>query len=103
MIKATNIEKSYGGEKVLHGVSLSVKDGEFVSIMGESGSGKTTLLNILAGFLLPDAGSVLWDGQEISKMNEKDITALRCEKMGFVFQSYQLIPTLNVKDNLLLP
>ena len=103
MIKATNIEKSYGGEKVLHGVSLSVKDGEFVSIMGESGSGKTTLLNILAGFLLPDAGSVLWDGQEVSKMNEKDITALRCEKMGFVFQSYQLIPTLNVKDNLLLP
>lgn len=103
MIKATNIEKSYGGEKVLRGVSLAVKDGEFVSIMGESGSGKTTLLNILAGFLSPDAGSVLWDGQDISKMNEKDITALRCEKMGFVFQSYQLIPTLNVKDNLLLP
>lgn len=103
MIKATNIEKSYGGEKVLHGVSLAVKDGEFVSIMGESGSGKTTLLNIIAGFLAPDTGSVLWDGQDVSQMNEKDITALRCEKMGFVFQSYRLIPTLNVKDNLLLP
>ena len=103
MIKVERIEKSYNGERVLKGVSLSIRDGEFVSVMGESGSGKSTLLQLLGGFLSPDAGRVLWDGQDIASFSERALAALRCERMGFVFQSYQLIPTLNVKDNLLLP
>ena len=103
MIKATEIEKSYNGERVLKGVSLHIARGEFVSIMGESGSGKSTLLSILGGHLAQDKGTVLWNERDISKMNEREIASLRCTDMGFVFQSYQLIPTLNVKDNLLLP
>ena len=103
MIEARNIEKSYGNEKVLKGVSLKISPGEFVSIMGESGSGKSTLLSILGGFLRQDAGEVLWSGKEISSMDEKKMAELRATDMGFVFQSFCLIPTLNVKDNLLLP
>ena len=103
MIKIQDIVKSYNGERVLQGVSLEIRDGEFVSIMGESGSGKSTLLSILGGFLAPDEGKVLWDGKEIGTLSEGELSALRCDKMGFVFQSYQLIPTLNVNDNLLLP
>lgn len=103
MIKATGIEKNYNGEKVLRGVSLQIGRGEFVSIMGASGSGKSTLLSILGGFLEQDGGQVLWNGHDASKMSEKEIASLRCTDMGFVFQSYQLIPTLNVRDNILLP
>ena len=103
MIQATNIEKSYNGERVLFGVSLEIADGEFVSIMGESGSGKSTLLSILGGFLPADAGTVLLDGEDVAHMSEQQLARMRCRSLGFVFQSYQLIPTLNVKDNLLLP
>lgn len=103
MIKATDIEKSYNGEKVLLGVSLDIADGEFISIMGESGSGKSTLLSILGGFLSADAGTVLLDGEDISKMSEMRLAHIRSTALGFVFQSYKLIPTLNVRDNLLLP
>ena len=103
MIKAINIEKSYNGERVLFGVSLDIADGEFVSVMGESGSGKSTLLSILGGFLDADAGQVLLDGEDVSKMSENRLAQIRCSTLGFVFQSYKLIPTLNVRDNLLLP
>lgn len=103
MIKAIDIEKSYNGERVLFGVSLDIADGEFVSIMGESGSGKSTLLSILGGFLDADAGQVLLDGEEIFKMSETRLAEIRCSSLGFVFQSYKLIPTLNARDNLLLP
>lgn len=103
MIKVQNIEKSYNDEKVLKGISLEIKDGEFVSIMGESGSGKSTLLSIMGGFLSPDAGSVFWNGEDISSFDENRISELRCTEVGFVFQSFKLIPTLNVKENLLLP
>lgn len=103
MIKAEKIEKSYNGEKVLRGVSVHIESGEFVSIMGASGSGKSTLLSILGGFLAQDAGCVLWNGRDVSQMKESEIAALRCTEMGFVFQSYQLIPTLSARDNILLP
>ena len=103
MIKATGIEKSYNDEKVLKGISLEVKDGEFVSIMGESGSGKSTLLSILGGFLMPDCGQVFWQGEDISTFGENRLADVRCTDVGFVFQSFRLIPTLNVKDNMLLP
>ncbi len=103
MIRAENIVKSYGDELVLKGISLEVGAGEFVSIMGESGSGKSTLLSILGGFLSPDGGRVLWSGEDISQLSDSEISSKRCDSVGFVFQSFKLIPTLNVNDNLLLP
>jgi putative ABC transport system ATP-binding protein len=103
MIQATNIQKSYNGERVLFGVSLNIADGEFVSIMGESGSGKSTLLSILGGFLSADAGEVLLDGEGVSQMSERRLAEIRSTALGFVFQGYRLIPTLTARDNLLLP
>jgi len=103
MIKATYIEKSYNGERVLFGVSLDIANGEFVSIMGESGSGKSTFLSILGGFLDADGGRVLLDGEDVSKMSENRLAQIRCTTLGFVFQGYKLIPTLTARDNLLLP
>lgn len=103
MIQATNIQKSYNGERVLFGVSLNIADGEFVSIMGESGSGKSTLLSILGGFLAADAGEVFLDGESVSQMSERRLAEIRSTALGFVFQGYKLIPTLTARDNLLLP
>ena len=103
MIQVKNITKGYNGEEVLHGVSLSIEDSEFVSIMGESGSGKSTLLSIIGGFLLADSGEVLLNGESVSSMNDKDLARLRCTRLGFVFQGYKLIPTLSVRDNIMLP
>ena len=103
MIKATQITKSFDGRQILKGIDLEVADGEFLSIMGESGSGKSTFLSILAGNLRADSGSVLLDGEDLSSMNEKKLAKLRRTKLGFVYQSLNLIPTLNVKDNILLP
>lgn len=103
MIKAIGIEKSYNDEKVLKGVSLEIKSGEFVSIMGESGSGKSTLLSILGGFLAPDQGQVTWWGEDISTFSDNRLATVRSTEVGFVFQSFRLIPTLNVQDNLYLP
>ena len=88
---------------MLKGVSLTINDGEFVSIMGESGSGKSTLLSILAGNTRADGGSVILDGEDISAFSEKELARLRREKLGFVYQSLNLIPTLSAEDNILLP
>lgn len=103
MIKAVNIRKQYGDAEILHGVDLQVQKGEFVSIMGKSGSGKSTLLNILAGNLKPDAGQVFLDGSDISQISEKEMAKLRRTKLGFVYQSLNLIGTLSGIDNILLP
>lgn len=103
MLRATKIYKSYEKNEILHGVDLTVKCGEFLSIMGESGSGKSTLLSILAGNLRPDSGSVCLDGREISTLKEKELAELRRTKLGFVYQSLNLLPTLNGEDNILLP
>lgn len=103
MIQVKNITKGYNGEEVLHGVSLTIEDGEFVSIMGESGSGKSTLLSIIGGFLSADSGEVLFGDESVSAMSEKTLARLRCTRLGFVFQGYKLIPTLTVKDNIMLP
>ncbi len=103
MIEATSLYKSYRGRDILHGVSLCVADGEFVSVMGKSGSGKSTLLNILAGNLFPDKGDVLIDGESMVGMREGRLAELRRTKLGFVYQAYNLVPTLSVRDNILLP
>ena len=102
-VRAVGIVKKFNDETVLKNISLDVAHGEFVSIMGESGSGKSTLLSILAGFLTPDEGSVCWNDLNIADYKADDLAKLRCTEVGYVFQSYKLIPTLNVKDNLLLP
>ncbi len=103
MILCENLKKSYNGEEVLRGVSLEIGDGEFVSVMGKSGSGKSTLISIIGAHLLPDGGRVLHDGVDIFSLTEGELAKMRCTSLGFVFQNFRLIPTLNVKDNLLLP
>lgn len=103
MLIAKNIVKSYKSQMVLCGASLTVEDGEFVSIMGESGSGKSTLLSILCGNMKADSGSVMLDGEDITAFDERALARLRREKLGFVYQSLNLIPTLSAEDNILLP
>jgi len=103
MLIAKDIKKSYKTQQVLRGVSLTVEDGEFLSIMGESGSGKSTFLAILAGNLRPDTGHVTIDGESVTDADDKTLSKLRRTKLGFVFQSLNLIPTLNAEDNILLP
>lgn len=103
MLIAKDIIKNYKSQQVLRGASLTVEDGEFVSIMGESGSGKSTLLSILAGNMRADSGSVILDGEDITSFSENDLARLRREKLGFVYQSLNLIPTLTTEDNILLP
>ncbi|MCQ2409678.1 MAG: ABC transporter ATP-binding protein [Clostridia bacterium] len=103
MIEIKNIRKSYNGEEVLKGVSFKVEDGDFVSIMGKSGSGKSTLINIIGGFLNPDEGEILFDGRDIHKFSDNEISAFRSKETGFVFQSFKLIGTLSAYDNIILP
>ena len=103
MLIAKNVKKSYENREILKGIDLTVADGEFISIMGESGSGKSTLLAILSGNLRPDCGSVSFDGFEISSASESDMAKFRRTVLGFVYQSLNLISTLNAEDNILLP
>jgi putative ABC transport system ATP-binding protein len=89
--------------EILRGIDLTVERGEYVAIMGASGSGKSTLLGLLAGLDSPSAGSIQLDGEEISGLGEDRLSVVRGRKIGFVFQSYQLIPTLTAEENVLLP
>src|SRR4028118_399555 len=88
---------------ILDDVSLEIPDGQFVSIIGASGSGKSTLLGLIAGLDAPSAGQILIDGADITRMNEDGLAALRGEKIGFVFQSFHLIPALTAFENVLIP
>ena len=87
----------------LRNVTFTVEEGEYVAIMGESGSGKTTLLNILAALDRPTGGQVKLDGQDLSKIRESDIAAFRRDRLGFVFQDFNLLDTLSIEDNIYLP
>jgi putative ABC transport system ATP-binding protein len=89
--------------EILKGINLSIPSGQFVAIMGASGSGKSTLLGLLAGLDAPSTGEVLLDGTDISRLDEDNLAEIRGKKLGFVFQSYQLIPTLTALENVLLP
>lgn len=106
-IEGRNITKEYKmGDlvfTVLKDVSLQIADGDFVSIMGPSGSGKSTLLYILGGLDNPSKGSVLMNGKDISKLDDSQKSVMRRRNIGFVFQFYNLIPNLNVEENILLP
>lgn len=88
---------------ILRGIDLAIEPGEFVAIMGSSGSGKSTLLGLLAGLDSPTTGSIELDGEDIARLPEDRLADIRGRKIGFVFQSYQLIPTLTAEENVLLP
>jgi putative ABC transport system ATP-binding protein len=107
MIEVQGLKKSIrNGSRtveILKGIDLKVPRGQFLAIMGASGSGKSTLLGLLAGLDTPSEGEVLVDGTEISRMPEDSLAQVRGRKIGFVFQSYQLIPTLTALENVLLP
>jgi putative ABC transport system ATP-binding protein len=89
--------------EILRGISFDVRKGEFVAVMGASGSGKSTLLGLIAGLDTPTSGSIQIEGEEISRLDEDRLAELRGRKIGFVFQSYQLIPTLTAEENVILP
>ena len=107
ILETKNLRKIYGkGEtavRALDGVNLTVEDGEFVSIVGTSGSGKSTLLHMLGGLDRPTAGKVLVEGKDIFSLKDDALTIFRRRKIGFVFQAYNLVPVLNVYENVVLP
>jgi putative ABC transport system ATP-binding protein len=107
VIRVRNLTKTIetGGRavEILKGIDLDVAAGEFLAVVGPSGSGKSTLLGLLAGLDTPTSGSIEIDGQEIAGMDEDSLAVLRGRKIGFVFQSYQLIPTLTAEENVMLP
>ncbi|HZI48022.1 MAG TPA: ATP-binding cassette domain-containing protein, partial [Pyrinomonadaceae bacterium] len=107
MLIAREVTKEYmsGGQKlaVLRNVSFTIQQGEFVAIVGPSGSGKTTLLGLLAGLDTPSRGTVVLDDSDLTTLSENDRARLRGEKVGFVFQTFQLIPTLTALENVQVP
>lgn len=102
-----NLKKYYGKEpnivRALDGVSLSVEEGEFVAVVGTSGSGKSTLLNMMGGLDVPTEGEVIIAGKRLSELNDERLTIFRRRRIGFVFQNYNLVPILNVYENIILP
>lgn len=107
MLQATKVYKNYGNkfnkQEVLKGIDIKVEKGEFVSIMGPSGSGKTTLLNVLSSIDWVSRGSIVIEGQELTTMKDKQLASFRKHNLGFIFQEYNLLDTLTVKENILLP
>ena len=109
ILEVSQLKKVYitrfGGNRVeaLRNVNFSVERGEYVAIMGESGSGKTTLLNLIAALDRPTSGSILLDGDELSKLKESDVAAFRRDNLGFVFQEFNLLDTFTLEDNIYLP
>ena len=107
ILQTTELKKYYGTKpnitKALDGVNLSVEDGEFVAIVGTSGSGKSTLLNMIGGLDVPTSGKVIVDGRDLSTLKDEQLTIFRRRKIGFIFQNYNLVPVLNVYENIVLP
>ena len=107
MLKAINLKKDFKTNKntfkILREINLEVIEGEFISIMGPSGAGKTTLLNILSTVDKPTSGTVYYDNQDISKMNNKQLSKFRRDNIGFIFQDYNLLDSMSVEDNMALP
>ena len=107
ILQTTDLKKYYGEKpnitKALDGVSLSVEHGEFVAIVGTSGSGKSTLLNMIGGLDVPTSGKVIVDGKDLSTLKDELLTIFRRRKIGFIFQNYNLVPVLNVYENIVLP
>ncbi len=106
ILEVKNVEKEYGTRgivtKALNGISLEIREGEFTAIMGASGSGKTTLLNMIATIDRVSGGEIILNGRDITALNEKQLTKIRREKLGFVFQDFNLLDTMNCIDNIAL-
>ena len=107
ILQTENLTKYYGEEplvvKALDGINLQIEQGSFTAIVGTSGSGKSTLLHMMGGLDTPTGGSVVVDGQSLGKMSRSELTIFRRRKIGFIFQNYNLIPNLNIYDNIVLP
>jgi putative ABC transport system ATP-binding protein len=103
VLQTENLDKSFGAVKAVQDASLSIAPGEFVAIMGRSGSGKTTLLQLLAGLESPTSGRILFQGQDISRLDEDGLALWRREHVGLVFQAFHLIPTLSAVENVAFP
>ena len=107
VLQTVDLKKYYGEEpnitRALDGVNFSVDDGEFVAVVGTSGSGKSTLLHMMGGLDTPTSGSVFVRDKDISKMNDEQLTIFRRRNIGFIFQNYNLVPILNVYENIVLP
>ena len=107
ILQTTELKKYYGAKpnitRALDGVTLSIEKGEFVAIVGTSGSGKSTLLNMIGGLDVPTSGKVIVDGRELSTLKDEQLTIFRRRKIGFIFQNYNLVPVLNVFENIVLP
>ena len=107
ILETKNLKKYYGTEpnitKALDGVTLTVEQGEFVAIVGTSGSGKSTLLNMMGGLDAPTSGNVKVKGKDLSGLNDEQLTIFRRRNIGFIFQNYNLVPVLNVYENIVLP
>ncbi len=107
ILSTTHLTKQYGSEpnivRALDDVNISVEQGEFVAIIGTSGSGKSTLLNMLGGLDRPTSGSVRVDQFELGKLSDDDLTVFRRQRIGFIFQNYNLVPILNVYENIVMP
>ena len=107
ILQTSELKKYYGAKpnitKALDGVNLSVEQGEFVAIVGTSGSGKSTLLNMIGGLDVPTSGKVIVDGHDLSTLKDEQLTIFRRRKIGFIFQNYNLVPVLNVYENIVLP
>ena len=107
ILQTTHLTKQYGKEpnivRALDDVNISIEQGEFVSVVGTSGSGKSTLLNMLGGLDRPSGGSVKVDNYELGKLSDEDLTIFRRRCIGFIFQNYNLVPVLNVYENIIMP
>jgi len=107
VLQTIDLKKYYGSEpnitRALDGVNFSVEDGEFVAVVGTSGSGKSTLLHMMGGLDTPTSGSVIVRGDDLAKKNDEELTIFRRRNIGFIFQNYNLVPILNVYENIVLP
>lgn len=107
VLEMKDVKKVYGSRSniftALHAINLKIKDGEFVGIMGPSGAGKTTLLNLISTIDKPTTGKIIVDGEDIIKMKESQLSSFRRKKLGFIFQDYNLLDTLTIKENIILP
>ena len=103
MLEINTLSRSFNGRVALHSTSLSLRDGEYVAIVGESGVGKSTLLNLIAGLDQADHGKVILDGEDLARFDEAALTRWRRHKLGFIFQAFHILPHLTLRQNVALP